>query len=231
MKTLKDITGRTLMKMLAGVLMAGTLSVSAFAAEEVQQTDPGRNENVFMAAAGGLVFEKVEYKGHTYQLFDEGIKWTEAEANCEEIGGHLVTVTSAEEHDFCKSLLGGMIPKYCWIGATHTSGTWEWITGEPWEYAAWTPGTQPNGSGGGTYALMENCKGVEGQWSWDDQGDSGVSPSYTYQSSPYYQVTETYCYICEWDEPCADLSFTQRIKKTLREEWDNIKYLFEVIKM
>ncbi|MBO7475296.1 MAG: hypothetical protein J6U00_15065, partial [Ruminococcus sp.] len=32
-----------------------------------------------------------------YKVFNEGMTWTEAEAYCEGLGGHLVTITSAQE--------------------------------------------------------------------------------------------------------------------------------------
>ncbi len=41
----------------------------------------------------GAVYET----GHRYQLFDYSMSWTDAESYCESIGGHLVTITSAEE--------------------------------------------------------------------------------------------------------------------------------------
>lgn len=38
--------------------------------------------------------------GHRYQLFDTSMNWHEAEAYCESLGGHLVTINSDEEQQF-----------------------------------------------------------------------------------------------------------------------------------
>lgn len=165
---------------------------------EIAVEDDSNEEFVSEEAMGAATYAQREYNGHMYQLFNEGVSWSTAKKRCEEKGGHLVTVTSSGEYSFCKSLLGDLSPKYCWMGATYTSGTWKWITGETWGFTAWSP-NQPNGSGGGTYALMQNFKGVGSAWNWDDQGNSGTSPSEKYKGSPYYHLTKNYCYICEWD--------------------------------
>ena len=47
----------------------------------------------------------VDYNGHRYQLFDEGMTWEEAKAYCEELGGHLVVITSEDEQEAVQSLL------------------------------------------------------------------------------------------------------------------------------
>lgn len=44
-------------------------------------------------------------QGNTYQIFDLNMTWTEAKEYCEEIGGHLVTITSEEEQANINSLL------------------------------------------------------------------------------------------------------------------------------
>lgn len=142
----------------------------------------------------------VYWNGHKYQLIDsgKGCTWTEAYEACERMGGHLVTITSKEEHEFLKTLMGDRINRYCWIGGRKVSGKWTWITGETWTYTDWEP-DQPNGSGGGGYVLLQNYSGIVKPWNWDDQNNSGTSPSSIWNSAPYYQRTSSYFYICEWD--------------------------------
>lgn len=142
--------------------------------------------------------DAVTYNGHAYKLYDIGCKWTEAQAQCEKLGGHLVTVTSRKEHNFLKKMCGDRINRYCWIGGYKSGGKWKWITGESWGYTAWSDG-QPNDSGGGGYALMENWKDIDSPWTWDDQNDTGISPYSNWTSAPYYQITSSYFYICEWE--------------------------------
>ena len=149
------------------------------------------------------------WNGHRYQLIDDGngCTWTEAKEACERLGGHLVTITSKEEHEFLKTLMGGLINRYCWIGGSKVSGKWTWVTGETWSYTCWSA-DQPNGSGGGGYALMQNYTGYTTPWFWDDQNNTGTSPSSKWNSPPYSQRTSSYFYICEWDEEAVRYTLT-----------------------
>lgn len=99
--------------------------------------------------------DAVAFNGHYYKFFNIGCKWSEANAACQSMGGHLVTITSQKEQDFCVSLMGSITPKYCWMGAYHNSDGWHWVTGEKWDFEYWSY-DQPNGSGGGDYALIDN---------------------------------------------------------------------------
>lgn len=58
------------------------------------------------------------------------------------MGGHLATITSAQEQDF----VSGRIAVEVWIGATDSQKetTFVWITGEPFEYQAFIPGEIDN---------------------------------------------------------------------------------------
>lgn len=154
-----------------------------------------------MRANAAIPDDAKVFNGHSYKFFDGGCTWSEADSACRNMGGHLVTITSSSEQNFCQSLMGGICPKYCWIGAENGSSGWGWITGEAWDYTYWESG-QPNGSSGGTYGLISYYQDQDEDelYSWDDQGDSGTSPSSTWSGSPYFQTTETYSYICEWDE-------------------------------
>ena len=153
-----------------------------------------------ITAAAEIPADAVAFNGHWYKFYNVGCKWTEANAACTSLGGHLVTITSQAEQDFCRSLMGSTCPKYCWIGAAHSSSGWRWITGEKWDYTNWSY-DQPNRSGGGDYALIQFFPGQSGteKYTWDDQNDTGVSPSSKWTGDPYFQFTATYSYICEWD--------------------------------
>lgn len=38
-----------------------------------------------------------EFNGHTYKFFSGSLTWAEAKQFCEDLGGHLATITSSEE--------------------------------------------------------------------------------------------------------------------------------------
>ncbi len=49
-----------------------------------------------------------DFNGHTYQFIDEDSTWEEARNFCISRGGHLATVTSAEEQQYLESLFGNV---------------------------------------------------------------------------------------------------------------------------
>ena len=87
-----------------------------------------------------------------------GITWHEAQAVAENRGGHLATIHSITENNFCYDLVNddtnlwyfdeyhsGIGP---WLGGYELGeGVWLWITGEGWIYTRWAPG-EPNNLGG-----------------------------------------------------------------------------------
>ncbi len=91
--------------------------------------------------------------GHWYQVFDNTMTWHEAKDYCKSIGGYLATITSQQENDFVFENLVYPIGHYCWLGGTDETneGTWQWITGEAWEYSNWNPGEPNDGCDGEDY--------------------------------------------------------------------------------
>jgi hypothetical protein len=138
--------------------------------------------------------------------------WTQANAKCGELRGHMVTVTSPEEQDFLEQYTeqNGTSMHY-WLGATDASeeGNWKWVTGEPMTYKNWD-NKQPNEAdyvdpeNGQDYMHMQCNPGKkdEGAYgTWNDICDSGVT--YTkkkdYRIPPSYNDTQYFGYIIEWD--------------------------------
>ncbi|MFW9991653.1 MAG: NosD domain-containing protein [Candidatus Odinarchaeota archaeon] len=117
----------------------------------------------------------VMYNGHKYLLIIEGKIWSDAKADCETKGGHLVTITSIGENDFVTSLLEDMY--ISWIGFTDelNEGSWQWVTGEEVTYSNWDSGEPNEAANGEDYAELLNSG------FWNDIHD------------------EPHAYVCEWD--------------------------------
>ena len=124
--------------------------------------------------------DKVEYNKHQYQLCTTEKNWPDAKAECEDRGGHLVTITSKGENDFIKNLAGS---NKVWIGLTDKAneGTWEWVIAEDVVYTNWYPGEPNNYGSGEDYVEMY----IDGRWN-----DNGP---------PQFPSTTLY-YVCEWEE-------------------------------
>jgi len=118
--------------------------------------------------------------GHTYDAISGVFSWTEAKAAAEAMGGHLATLTSADENAFIvgafpDAFLGGY-----WLGGFQPPGTgepadgWEWVTGEAWSYTNWAPGAEPNDCCAGEDVLHFDVFSA-GSGTWNDLGDGPFS--------------------------------------------------------
>ena len=140
------------------------------------------------------------YNGHSYYRSTGLATWTTARTNCANMGGHLVTITTAGEQSF----IYGLWPSG-WIGLTDevVEGTWRWVTGETYSYSNWNSG-EPNNSGNEDYVqFVSNGK-------WNDLNNTQslayvlefeylvTTSSWTLyktiytNSSGYYSISEAY---------------------------------------
>lgn len=75
------------------------------------------------------------FRTHQYALIGEHLFWDAAQKKCEELGGHLATIESPEEHQFllewCRTQ-----PLTIWIGASDANheGNWRWVNGSPVDF-------------------------------------------------------------------------------------------------
>lgn len=136
----------------------------------------------------------VEFNGHYYQYYTKSLSWENAQAACEALGGHLVTITSQEEQTFLENYLSyknnsDLRGKYLIGLHRQITGFDTWVTGEPVTYTNWGE-MEPDNLGnrqdmvifnnGGTIGYGNGSYKIEfGQW--DDDTNS------------------SYRYICEWD--------------------------------
>ena len=100
----------------------------------------------------------------------DGPSWTEAEANANKLGGHLVTINDAEENQWLVNNLSGSNNFYSnqyvdqfWIGYTDEAneGSWTWISGESSDYSNWTSYTP---AGNGDHGEIVLSASIYGGW-------------------------------------------------------------------
>lgn len=120
--------------------------------------------------------------GHSYESVPAGgaILWADARAAAEAAAplgfvSYLATVTSQEENDFITGNVPGF--DFAWLGAYQPdplaapADGWEWVTGEPWDYASWAPGEPNDFYGQGSESSLMYWGGTQ----WNDQYDGGSS--------------------------------------------------------
>ena len=133
---------------------------------------------VYSDAADG---KYVELDGHYYMVFDYyDVSYYIANRECNNVGGHLVTITSAEEQSVIQDLLGSYSAKYYFIGGHKSGKQWTWVTGEEFTYTNWASG-EPNVHDTIDLVLINREMGYR----WENL----YEPGYT---------TFSY-YICEWE--------------------------------
>jgi len=136
-------------------------------------------------ATDSSLFYGIEYNGHYYGLSVATKTWTDAKADCEANGGHLVTIADEAEQKIVQDLFSYDTSTTAWIGATDevTEGEWTWCTGEEFTYANWNSG-EPNDGNDGVDGNKENYAGIYiDNFKWNDFPD-----------------TQNIKYICEWEE-------------------------------
>lgn len=132
--------------------------------------------------------DALEYDGHRYYLFDEGMTWEEAKSYCESLGGHLVTITDENEQAFIENLLSEKgTKKSYWIGCKLNSNEeMYWVTEEDMTYSNWAPDEPDNYQENQGYGLIlrnpipsNPQKWYLGKWSdIDCDGNSWQGDSY-----------------------------------------------------
>ncbi len=122
--------------------------------------------------------------GHWYKRVADAGNWNYAKVRAQSLGGHLATLTSANEASLVASI-GGALD---WLGASApagqgcNAGAWSWVTGESWGFSRWAPG-EP-GNCGETALAFEVWGGYNGRW-------NNAFPGSVEQH-----------FICEWSADC-----------------------------
>ncbi|XP_052820131.1 type-2 ice-structuring protein-like [Mya arenaria] len=99
--------------------------------------------------ANWLTYQKVKGCPEGWVAFDKScyyfstnfVNWNDAEDHCINLGSHLATIRSIDEHQFIVE--NRPFPgQYLWIGGKRSStvaGTFVWASGEPWDFDHWAP--------------------------------------------------------------------------------------------
>ena len=143
---------------------------------------PEGTDAVRIDVPSGTVF----FDGHAYKIYADSMTWDEAELYCEGLGGHLLTINSADEQEFVDmALLPQETTKYMhWIGLYDdgTNENWRWVTDEDVVFTNWNPG-EPTDNFQDKAAVLDNGK-------WLDNPGDGFSAPWSLDNTGF---------ICEWE--------------------------------
>lgn len=104
----------------------------------------------------GKAAKEVSFDNHRYLLLNDALYWGEAKKAAENMGGHLVTITSNEEQNVVQNLISGAGRPAYFIGGTDegSEGKFRWVTGESMTYSNWHGGNPDNWDGNENYMDM-----------------------------------------------------------------------------
>ena len=152
-------------------------------------------EHVFMKDSetgiyGCEVCNSVVYAGHLYALVENNTNWYGAYDAANSMGGHLATITSAEEQSIITALLSNAPSNLYWLGGIKTNG-WSWITGEEFEYTNWKSG-EPNNKSGNEWFMHAFA------------APSGVTPGLwndlnLHMTNIGGNLESAFGFVCEWE--------------------------------
>lgn len=134
-----------------------------------------------------------------YELFVEDISWEMASQRCQDLGGHLVTITSQAEMEEVIALADKSGASYLWMGGNTSYDEYgkiigHWITGEEFSYSEWgidEPSREDLMDGvEERYLMLWNDPSLGG-WSWNDQRNDLLAD--------YPDLSGEFAYICEFE--------------------------------
>ena len=142
-----------------------------------------------------------EWNGHYYQIYDTPMNWYDAKEYCENLGGHLVTITSQDEQTEVESILNGGSKNFYWLGMERdTNGSFSsWVTGESVGYTHFdTANGEPNNYTGNEnvlviYRIANPKGGSDGKFKWNDLQADGDC-----EGEEFFGA-ENSGFICEWE--------------------------------
>lgn len=153
----------------------------------------------------------LSFNGHYYQVFDLGLTWEEARIYCQNLGGHLVTITSEGEQNKIEELMEGQTKNSYWIGAQKQNESYSWITGESFNYTNWAY-DQPdnNQKSGGEDKLhlyrQSNPRIRSALGEWNDLNGDGTCGDETFFG------LDNFGFVCEWDSLSAMQNPPQQVQ-------------------
>ena len=141
--------------------------------------------------------DAVAFAGHFYRIYQQSGNWADSKAFCESLGGHLATITSAEEDAFIYQWKEseGVANAYFGLYKSVPDNTWHWVTEEPVVYLNWHSG-EPSGGSEKYGMYYGGFTSNKNQWNDGNWGNG-----------TWYDGTQI-TFICEWDEVSANSGAT-----------------------
>jgi hypothetical protein len=84
-----------------------------------------------------------ERNGHRYFCSLYRASWTDAQEDCDSLGGYLAVINDEDENDYIAGLLMNQ-PAYIGLNDFASEGNFEWVNGDPLTFTSWAAGEPDN---------------------------------------------------------------------------------------
>lgn len=127
--------------------------------------------------------------GHYYDVINGSYTWAQANAAAQAMGGHLVTITSAQENQFLTTTFGSAGLHFRWTGgfqppgSPEPAGGWSWVTGETFAFNNWASPGEPNNLGNEDRIIFDHGVSANGK-QWNDLNGSVLAAGFVVEFVP-----------------------------------------------
>merc|ERR1711915_192949 len=135
--TSSPITGESTTMTSSSTSTSSSSTVSSITST-VQTSSTSIQPTTTMYLPSGCSEEDNIFNGFCFILSSSKATWTDAEQECQQDGGHLVSVHSEEENTFLANSI--VLWDNVWLGGVTEGQGWQWSDGTDWDWSSWASG-------------------------------------------------------------------------------------------
>lgn len=146
--------------------------------------------------------------GHPYLVYTDSLNWVDAKEFCKSLGGHLATISDAQEQTFVEQLAQTCSERTnFWLGGYYDRNReiWKWVDGTPFTYTNWdswnngeTEFSQPDNHTGNEWYIRFG-KSDQTYETWVEHAGCWNDIAYDAGDTDDDVPLDSFGFICEWD--------------------------------
>ena len=146
--------------------------------------------------------------GHSYLVYPDSVSWIDAKTACESLGGHLATISDAQEQAFVEQLAQTCSERTnFWLGGYYDRNRdiWKWVDGTPFTYTNWdswnngeTEFSQPDNHTGNEWYIRFG-KSDQTYETWVEHAGCWNDIANRAGDADDDVLLDSFGFICEWD--------------------------------
>lgn len=146
--------------------------------------------------------------GHSYFVYPDSVSWIDAKTACESLGGHLATISDAQEQTFVEQLSQTCSERTnFWLGGYYDRNRdiWKWVDGTPFTYTNWdswnngeTEFSQPDNHTGNEWYIRFG-KSDQTYETWVEHAGCWNDIANRAGDADDDVLLDSFGFICEWD--------------------------------